>query len=255
MGNYKKGKFKLYGRVAVVTGAARGIGKQISLAYASEGVNIALVDINQDNLNNVLNEIDNNFNDVKVIGLKCDIGNISEVNETISKVLEEFRKIDFLVNNAGITFRSKIENLNISDWNKLMSVNLNGVLYCCKAVIPIMKRRGKGKIINSCSNMAYIPDVDMAAYCISKAGVEILTKVLASELAPYGIYVNAYSPRIIKTNMTEDLIKSRGKQKLKFISLKKFGEVEDVASLVLFLSSELSDYITGAIIPVNGGLL
>ncbi|MBA7596725.1 7-alpha-hydroxysteroid dehydrogenase [subsurface metagenome] len=115
MGNYKKGKFKLYGRVAVVTGAARGIGKQISLAYASEGVNIALVDINQDNLNNVLNEIDNNFNDVKVIGLKCDIGNISEVNETISKVLEKFRKIDFLVNNAGITFRSKIENLNISD--------------------------------------------------------------------------------------------------------------------------------------------
>lgn len=85
------------------------------MAYASEGVNIALVDISQNNLNNVLNEIDNNFNDVKVIGLKCNIGNISEVNETISKVLEEFRKIDFLVNNAGITFRSKIENLNILD--------------------------------------------------------------------------------------------------------------------------------------------
>lgn len=251
----KKRKFNLEGKIAIVTGSSRGIGRQVAKAYAEEGVNVALVDINDQELNEVYSDISTSFKDVSVISCNCDVSSFKEVSEMAEKVFNRFGSIDFLVNNAGIVFRSTIENLDINNWHGLMNANLVGTLYCCKAVIPFMKEQKGGKIINASSNMASIPDVGMSAYCVSKAGIEILTKVLASELAPYGIIVNAYSPGIIETRMTDSLRENRGEQKLKYISLNRFGKVEDVAKLVLFLSSDLSNYITGAVIPVDGGLL
>lgn len=248
-------KSNLKDKTAIITGSSEGIGRQIALAYADEGVNVALVDINKQELTEVSREISTKYKNISVTSYCCDVTCFQEVSEMTKKVFTMFGSIDFLINNAGIVFRSTIEDLAIKDWVRLIEVNLNGVLYCCKAVIPFMKKQKSGKIINASSNMAQIPDVGMSSYSISKAGVEILTRVLASELAPYGVIVNAYSPGIIKTKMTEELRKSRREQKLRYISLKKFGRAEDVAELVLFLSSELSNYITGAIIPIDGGLL
>lgn len=252
----KSSTFRLKGKIAIVSGAANGIGKKIAFAYAEEGVNLALVDINKNELTKVSNKICLKFKNISNIPLHYDLSIQGSIQEMVEKVLEKFGRVDFLVNNAGIGHRSKIEDLNISDWDKILSINLNGVLYCCKEVIPIMKKQGYGKIINASSNMARIPDVGMSAYCVSKAGVEILTKVLASELAPYGINVNAYAPGTIMTEMAKGLIsKERREQKLNFVSQRKFGEPIDIANLVLFLSSDLSDYMTGAVIPVDGGLL
>ena len=250
-----KRKYSIENKTVIITGGSGGIGKHIALGYAAEMVKIALVDINQQDLKIVKSEIEDIFNDADIMTCCCDVSSFEEVSKTAKKVYERFGSIDFLINNAGIALRSTVEDIDCKKWDKLIQVNLNGVFYFSKAVIPFMKRQNSGIIINASSNMAYIPDVGLSSYCISKAGVEILTKVLASELAPYGIRVNAYAPGIIETKMTEDIRKNRGDQKLRYISLRRFGKAEDVAELVLFLSSEFSDYITGAVIPVSGGLL
>jgi len=247
--------FDFKDKTAIVTGASRGIGRTVANYFAQAGANLVLVDVDENGLQNCFDEIHKNYSNIEVFIFKCDVSDSSEVIKVIEKSLEKLKTIDFLINNAGIVFRKKIEEIEITEWNRMMNINVLGVLNLCKAVIPAMKKQGKGKIINASSNMANIPDVGMTAYCVSKASIEIITKVLASELAPYGINVNAYSPGIIETEMTEDLIKSRGEQKLKYISLNKFGKADDVAKLVLFLSSDLSDYITGTIIRVDGGLL
>jgi len=247
--------FDFKDKTAIVTGASRGIGRTVANYFARAGANLVLIDVNENGLQDCFDEINKNFNNIEVFIFKCDVSDSNEVIKVIEKSLEKLKTIDFLINNAGIVFRKKIEEIEIAEWDRMMNINVLGVLNLCKAVIPVMKKQGKGKIINASSNMANIPDVGMAAYCVSKASIDIITKVLASELAPYGINVNAYSPGIIETEMTEDLIKSRGEQKLKYISLNKFGKADDVAKLVLFLSSDLSDYITGTIVPVDGGLL
>jgi 3-oxoacyl-[acyl-carrier protein] reductase len=249
------GKYNLRDKTVIITGGAGGIGKQIALGYAAEGVKIALVDVSEKDLKRVRSEIKDRFKDLEIMICCCDVSCYQEVSETVSKVYKKFGRIDFLVNNAGIVSRSLIEDLDCEEWDKIIQVNLSGVLYFSKAVIPFMKKKKSGRIINASSNMAFIPDVGMSAYSISKAGVEVLSKVLASELAPYGIRVNAYSPGIIETRMTENIRKNRGKQKLKYISCGRFGTAEEVAELVLFLSSEYSDYITGAVVPIDGGLL
>ena len=254
MNNNRK-KYNLDDKTAIITGASGGLGKQIALAYAGEGANIALVDISEQELEITHSEIITTFKEAKIMSCCCDVSCFQEVSKMVNKIFKRFGSIDFLINNAGIVFRSTVENMDTKKWDKIIQVNLNGVLYCCKAVIPFMKRQRSGKIINASSNMASIPDVGMSSYCISKAGVEILTRVLASELAPYGIIVNAYSPGIIETKMTENIRKNRGEQKLRYISLRKFGKAEDIAELILFLSSEFSNYITGATVPINGGLL
>jgi len=248
--------FKLKGKVAVVTGAAGGIGTKICKDYASEGTNIVLVDIDREGLNLIADNIRSKFKNVTVMVHQCDISNQKEVNDMMKSILENLGSLDFLINNAGIGIREKIEDLKISNWQKIIDVNLNGVLYCCKAAIPIMKNQNSGKIINISSSLAKIPDVGLGAYCASKAGVEILTKVLASELAPYGVNVNAISLGTVMTEMAKSLInEERRKQKLNYVSLNRFGLPGDISNVILFLSSKYSDYITGATIQVNGGLL
>jgi len=240
-------------KVVIVTGAAQGIGKAIALAFAEEEAKVVVNDVDSGGVKQLIVQI-------KALGSNClpviaNVANRVEVDQMIERVLKNFGQIDILVNNAGVLRRGFVEEMKEQDWDEVMDVNLKGVFHCCQAVIPLMKKQKKGKIINSASIIAKIPDIGMAAYAVSKAGVVTFTKVLAAELAPYNVNVNAYVPGVIETPMTRDLIEKRGEEKLRYISLRRFGKPRDVANVVLFLASDVSDYITGALIDVTGGNL
>jgi len=243
----------LKGKVAIVTGAAQGIGETIALAFAEEGVNVVVNDISPERVERMTGQI--KTMGCESLGIVANVAHRTEIDRMVETVLEKYANLDILVNNAGIVRRNFIHQITEKEWNEVMDVNLKGVFYCCQAIIGPMKNQRAGKIINSTSVIAQIPDVGMAAYAVSKAGVITLTKVLAAELAPYNINVNAYAPGVIETPMTKDLIATRGEEKLRYISLRRFGKPRDVANLVLFLASDVSNYITGAVIDITGGNL
>jgi 3-oxoacyl-[acyl-carrier protein] reductase len=238
-------------RVVLITGAAQGIGEGISWAFAEEKARIAVVDIQADRVADLVGALQNRGHEA--LGFTVDISDRKKVEKTVSAVTDAFGRLDILVNNAGILRRAYVEQIKQSDWDAVIAVNLKGVLNCCQAVIGVMRQRRWGKIINSASIIASIPDIGLAAYAVSKSGVVTLTKVLAAELAPYNINVNAYMPGIVETPMTRELIEQRGTEKLRTIALRRFASPRDIANLVLFLSSDVSSYITGAIIDITGG--
>lgn len=163
--------------------------------------------------------------------------------------------LHILVNNAGIIGSSLIEDTEPEEWRRVMAVNLDGPFYCSKAAIPHMKGNGWGRIVNASSMYGIVPEVGRAHYCVSKAGVAAFTRVLAAELGPYGITVNAYAPGTIETRMSADAVQNRAEEKLRGIHAARFGTVWDVANLVAFICSPEADYITGSILPVDGGAL
>jgi len=245
----------LKGKIAIITGASRGIGLSIAEKLAAKGSKVALVDIDRSQLEEEAIRLKSLYGDRMVMSVCCDISDSSSVQECVRKVESSLGKISILVNNAGILKRSFLEEMDEDDWGKILKVNLTGVFLFSRAVIPSMKSGGGGSIINVSSNVAAIPSVGMGAYCVTKAGIETLTKVFASELAPYNIRVNAYAPGVVSTEMTGDILKSRAEEKLRTIPLGRFGTTKDIASLVLFLCSNESSYIDGSIIPINGGML
>ncbi len=245
----------IQGKNAVVTGASQGIGRNIAMGFCRMGANVALLDLRRETLERTVDELTEEFPDVKIIGVSCDISNPDSVNEAAAEIVRELSGIDVLVNNAGILIRSSLERMKIEDWNRVLEVNLSGVLHCSRSVLSSMKERGGGRIINVSSNVAAMPSVGMGAYCITKAAVETLTRVMAAEFAPYGILVNAYAPGVVVTEMTRDILESRAEEKLKGIPIRRFANPEDITSLVLFLASEASSYINGTILSVDGGML
>lgn len=240
-------------KVAIVTGAAQGIGKAIALALAQEGANIVIVDINLEGAKATAREIESLGRETLVF--EVDVSKADQVNEMVKKVLDSFKRIDILINNAGITRDALIVRMDESDWDKVMEINLKGAFNCSKAVArPMMKQRS-GKIINIASVIGLVGNVGQSNYAASKAGIIGLAKSLAKELAPRGINVNAIAPGFIKTEMTERLSQEVKAEMRKTIPLAKFGEVEDVAKVVLFLVSDAAGYITGQVINVDGGMI
>jgi 3-oxoacyl-[acyl-carrier protein] reductase len=245
---------KLKNRVAVVTGAARGIGRAIALTFVREGVKVVLVDIDQDRLEILKKEIEKNRG--KAISILCDITKSSEVNKMVNQVQETFGHVDILVNNAGIIRRGTIETVTEEDWDQVIEVNLKGTFNCCKAVVEMMKQQGYGKIVNVSSIAGKMGDITSApGYGPSKAGMDALTKTLARQLAPYGINVNAVSPHAIETEMSAQWSEERRNEIIASIPLGRLGKAEDVAEAVLFLVSDEASFITGEILDVNGGAL
>jgi len=245
---------KLKNRVAIVTGAARGIGKAIALTFVRDGVKVALVDVDQKQLEALKNEIEKRKGES--INISCDITKSSEVNGMVDQVYKTFGRVDILVNNAGIIRRGTIETVTEEDWDRVIEVNLKGTFNCCKAVVEIMKKQSYGKIVNVSSIAGKMGDITSApGYGPSKAGVDALTKTLARQLAPYGINVNAVSPHAIETEMSAQWSEERRKEIIASIPLGRLGKPEDVAEAVLFLVSEEASFITGEILDVNGGAL
>jgi 3-oxoacyl-[acyl-carrier protein] reductase len=245
---------KLKDHVAIVTGAAGGIGKAIALIFVREGVKVVLVDVDRAKLETVKDEIVRGKGEA--VAISCDITKSVDVAELVRQTYQIFGCIDILVNNAGIIRRGTIETVTEKDWDQVIAVNLKGTFNCCKAVVEIMKKQGYGKIINISSIAGKLGDITSApGYGPSKAGVDALTKTLARQLAPYGINVNAVSPHAIETEMSAQWSEQRRREIIASIPLGRLGKPEDVAEAALFLASDEASFITGEILDVNGGAL
>ncbi len=241
-------------KVALITGATRGIGKQIALELASQGYNIALNYRKQnEELEALKKEIESK--NVKCLTVYGDVSNYEDVENFINEIIKEFGKIDVLVNNAGITKDMLLMRMKKEDFESVIDVNLIGTFNVTKNVIPYMMKARNGKIVNISSVVGISGNAGQTNYSASKAGIIGFTKSLAKEVASRNINVNAIAPGFIKTDMT-DVLKDEVKEEIsKTIPLKRMGEAKDVANLVKFLVSEESNYITGQVINVDGGML
>ncbi len=242
-------------KVAVITGSTRGIGKAIALKYASLGCNVVVNYRSESDLEtaeDVKREIEE-FG-VKAIVVQADISDFNQAQSLIDATKEAFGKVDILVNNAGITKDTLIIRMTEEDFDKVIDVNLKGSFNCLKAVTPIMIKQKSGKIINMSSVVGVLGNPGQVNYCASKAGVIGMTKSLARELGSRNICVNAIAPGFIDTDMTKVLSDDQKKAMLTQIPLKKLGDAKHIANVAAFLGSEQSDYITGQVIHVDGGM-
>ncbi len=243
----------LKGRTAIVTGAGRGIGREIARTLASEGVAVAIADIDA----GLLADAEAEWQRAGWQGLfvKADIRAGAGCRRVAAETEARFGRIDILVNNAGVANGGKVEQLAEEIWDLNFDSNLKGTFLMCQAVIPAMQRQRSGRILNAASFAAIIPSIGGAAYAASKAGVETFTRVLASELGPYGVTVNSYAPGMIPTQMNRYAEKSDVEKErlLDTLTLRRWGEPKDVANLICFLASDQAGYITGAMIDTSGG--
>ena len=240
-------------KVAIITGGARGIGKEIALTFAREGANVCICDVNDEALAAGTEEL-KSFGR-QAIGLKVDVTNLSQVQGMVQKVLDKFKKIDILINNAGITRDNLLLRMKEEEWDVVLNVNLKGTFNCTKAVSRAMVKQRSGKIVNIASIIGLIGNAGQSNYAASKGAIISFTKSVAKELASRNINVNAIAPGFIKTDMTANLSQDLQESMLKMIPLKKLGEPSDVANIALFLVSESSSYITGHVIQVDGGMV
>ncbi|MFC2003210.1 SDR family NAD(P)-dependent oxidoreductase [Chloroflexota bacterium] len=248
---------KLDQKVAVITGAARGIGKQIALTFAREGADIVIGDILTTEMEAAAQEIRDLGREV--ITVKTDMTRKGEVKNLIDSSIDNFKKVDILVNNAGITRNAPLLEMTEENWDAVLNVNLKGVFLCTQAAAKHMIERKYGKIINIASVAGLgSTNTRMANYASSKAGVIQLTQVCARELGPYGINVNAIAPGMVLTDIlytqrTPEQVKELVEGREKLAVLGRIGATQDIANLALFLASDDSSFITGQVIAADGG--
>ena len=243
----------LAGKTAVVTGASRGIGKQIALDLGRRGANVALV-------SRTLPAVEQAAEQVAALGVTakayaCDVSDFDKVTELAAAVTKDLAAPDFLVNNAGVVADGLLLRMSPADWDKVISTNLTGAFNVTKAFSRDFIKARRGRIVNITSVIGQIGNAGQANYAASKAGIIGLTKSLAKEFAPRGITVNAVAPGFIETDMTGELTDEARQKMLEAIPLRRFGKVEDVANVVIFLLSDLADYVTGQVINCDGGMV
>lgn len=244
---------KLEGKVAIVTGAGRGIGRCIALTLAREGADIVIADYVPEAAADAAEEIKSLGR--KAIAVQGSVAVLADCEALVQQALDNFGKIDILVNNAGITRDALIPRMSEQDWDMVIDTNLKGTFNCIKAVTKTMLKQRSGKIVNMASVMGIIGNPGQANYSASKAGVIALTKTTAKEFGSRGINVNAIAPGFIQTAMTDVLAENVRENIAKQIPLQKLGTPDDVAKLVLFLCTDDSSYITGQVINVDGGMV
>jgi len=240
-------------KVTIITGGGRGIGREIALHFALQGADVAVFDLNEEDIDACLKEIEASGR--KALGVKVDVGDLAQVESAVQKVLDKFSKIDILINNAGITRDGLLLRMKEEDWDAVVRVNLKGTFNCTKVVSKHMLKQRSGKVVNIASIIGIMGNAGQANYAASKGGIISFTKSAAKELASRNINVNAIAPGFIKTEMTAKLPEDRKQSMLKAIPLARFGEPADVAKLALFLSSDDSQYITGHVIQLDGGMV
>ncbi len=244
---------KTENRVALITGAARGIGATIALALAAEGTDIAVVDYGEKSAaEETLAKIAERG--VRVAYYRCDVSDFAAAKATADAVVKDFGKIDILVNNAGVTADKLLVRMEEEDWDRVININLKGCFNMIKHVTPYMMRKRYGRIVSISSVVGLMGNAGQANYSASKAGIIGLTKTVAKEFAPRGVTANAVAPGFIKTAMTDALSEEQKQAMYKLIPLGKLGETEDIAEAVLFLVSDRARYITGEVLRVDGGM-
>jgi 3-oxoacyl-[acyl-carrier protein] reductase len=243
----------LKGKVAIVTGGGKGIGKAIVRELAFRGCRIVIPDIDIESAKRVAGEIEKNGGEA--VAFKTDVSSSAEVEEMIGKVVEKYSRIDILVNNAGITRDNLLMRMNEEEWDIVLKINLKSAFLCTKHVIRHMMKQRSGKIVNISSVVGVMGNAGQVNYASSKAGLIGLTKSTAKEVASRNVQVNAVAPGYIETEMTVHLPEEIKKGFLANIPSKRPGSPEDVARVVSFLVSPDSDYVTGQVIHVDGGLL
>lgn len=243
----------LEGKVALITGAARGIGKAIALKFAQEGANIAFTDIVIDE-NGKKTEEEIAALGVKVKGYSSDASNFAQTEEVVNQVKADFGTIDILVNNAGITKDGLMLRMQESQWDAVIAVNLKSAFNFIHACVPIMMRQRSGSIINMSSVVGVHGNAAQCNYAASKAGLIALAKSIGQEMGPKGIRANAIAPGFIDTAMTQALSQEIRNEWMKKIPLRRGGTVEDIANCATFLASDMSSYINGQVIQIDGGM-
>jgi 3-oxoacyl-[acyl-carrier protein] reductase len=242
----------LEGQTALVTGAARGIGKAIALRLAREKVAVGLLDMRDPGP--AAGQLQ--AKGYTALPFAVDVTDRESVGHAVDSMVQRFGRIDILVNNAGIIVRESILDLSYEDWQRVMNVNINGTFNCCKAVIPHMIEGSYGRIVNITSIAGKMGDITASpAYGTSKGAINTLTKSLARQLAAYNITVNAIAPHAIETDMSAEWSEEKRRAVVGSIPLKRMGTPEEVAEAVLFLVSEGASFITGEILDINGGYL
>ena len=243
----------LEGKVAIVTGAARGIGKAVALKLASEGANIAFTDLKIDE-NGLATQAELEALGVKAKGYASNAANFEETHNVVAEIVKDFGRIDILVNNAGITKDGLMMRMSESQWDAVLNVNLKSAFNFIHACSPIMMKQRSGSIINMASVVGVHGNAGQCNYASSKAGMTALAKSIAQELGSRGIRANAIAPGFIITDMTAALPENVREEWCKKIPLRRGGTPEDVANIALFLASDLSAYVSGQVIQVDGGM-
>jgi len=247
----------LEGKVALITGAARGIGKAIAIKFANEGADIAFTDLAiNEQLQQVINDTEA---EITALGVKCkgyggDASNFADTAALVEQIHKDFGHIDILVNNAGITRDKIMLRMDEKDWDAVIAVNLKSAFNFIHALVPVMMRQRSGSIINMASVVGVHGNAGQCNYAASKAGLIALAKSIAQEMGSRGIRANAIAPGFIDTAMTQSLPDDVRKEWIQRIPLRRGGTVDDIANVATFLASDMSSYVTGQVIQVDGGM-
>lgn len=245
----------LENQTAIVTGGNAGIGKAIVKSFVEEGAKVALFGTNPQTGQQTVNEVKEEYPDSLVEFYIVDVSKTDSVEEVTKKVIERFGTIDILVNNAGITADQLLMKMTETDWDRVIDINLKSCFNTCKAVVRSMMRARKGRIINITSVVGLIGNAGQTNYAASKAGMIGFSKSLAKELASRNILVNCIAPGFIETKMTDGLTEGQKEEILKSIPLGTLGKPEDIANGALYLASEMSGYVTGQVLTIDGGMV
>jgi 3-oxoacyl-[acyl-carrier protein] reductase len=242
----------LKNKVAIVTGGASGIGQKTAEFFVQEGVKVLLADVQKEKIEETINGLKGMGGEAK--GFYCDVTDERMVHLMVQEALNQFGTIDILVNSAGVGGGMKpLEDAERSDWQRILDINLIGTILCCKAVMPIMRQKNGGKIVNIASEAGVSGEKGLEVYAASKGGVIALTKSLAKALGRNNVTVNAVAPAFVHSPMTQFLTPELEKKWLQMYVIKRLGEVEDIASMIVFLCSDRCSWITGQTISINGG--
>ncbi len=242
----------LKGKVAIVTGSARGIGRAIALGLARRGADVVITDVDDEQAGATSREIVASGR--RSLAIRCDVSKREEVVSLVDRTVKELGRLDIFVNNAGITRDTLLLRMTEEQWDMVLDINLKGTFFGCQAAAKVMMKARSGKIVNMASIMGLVGNAGQANYAASKAGVIALTRSAAKELASRNINVNAIAPGFIETEMTKELPEKAREAFMSIVPLKRTGKPEEVADLVCFLCSPESDYLTGQCITIDGGL-